>query len=110
MEMETVTKYKYDLIEYLSSFERDLQVNVNEYTKDNNWIEIKLTKPIKNINKIIIFPWTKYIIRLYDNDDKDVEYNEWYSNFLCNIVETKEDVLKEICSIISPDIIPYLFV
>ena len=108
--MDTVAKYKYDLIEYLSSFERDLQVNVNEYTKDNNWIEIKLEKPIKNINKIIIFPWTKYIIRLYDNDDKDVEYNEWYSNFLCNIVETKEDVLKEICSIISPDLMPYLFV
>jgi hypothetical protein len=108
--MDTVAKYKYDLIEYLSSFEQDLQVNVNEYTKDNNWIEIKLVKPIKNINKIIIFPWTKYIIRLYDNNDKDVEYNEWYSNFLCNIVETKEDVLKEICSIISPDLIPYLFV
>ena len=108
--MDTVAKYKYDLIEYLSSFEQDLQVNVNEYTKDNNWIEIKLVKPIKNINKIIIFPWTKYIIRLYDNDDKDVEYNEWYSNFLCNIVETKEDVLKEICSIISPDLMPYLFV
>ncbi len=108
--MDLATQYKNDLIEYLSSFERDLQVNVNEYSKDNNWIEIKLTKPIKNINKIIIFPWTKYIIRLYDNDDKDVEYNEWYSNFLCNIVETKEDVLKEICSIISPDIIPYLFV
>lgn len=108
--MDTVANYKYDLIEYLSSFERDLQVNVNEYTKDNNWIEIKLEKPIKNINKIIIFPWTKYIIRLYDNDDKDVEYNEWYTHFLCNIVETKEDVLKEVCSIISPDLIPYLFV
>jgi hypothetical protein len=108
--MDIVAKYKSDLIEYLSSFEQDLQVNVNEYTKDNNWIEIKLAKPIKNINKIIIFPWTKYIIRLYDNDDKDVEYNEWYSNFICNIVETKEDVLKEICSIISPDLIPHLFV
>jgi hypothetical protein len=108
--MDKVYIYKNELIEYLSSFERDLQVNVNEYTKDNNWIEIKLDKPIKNINKIIIFAWTKYIIRLYDNDDKDVEYNEWYSNFVCNIVETKEDVLKEVCSIISPDLIPHLFV
>jgi hypothetical protein len=108
--MDKVYKYKNELIEYLSSFERDLQVNINEYTKDNNWIEIKLDKPIKNINKIIIFAWTKYIIRLYDNDDKDVEYNEWYSNFVCNIVETKEDVLKEVCSIISPDLIPHLFV
>jgi len=108
--MDKVYIYKNELIEYLSSFERDLQVNVNEYTKDNNWIEIKLDKPIKNINKIIIFAWTKYIIRLYDNNDKDVEYNEWYSNFVCNIVETKEDVLKEVCSIISPDLIPHLFV
>lgn len=108
--MDKVYNHKNELIEYLSSFKRDLQVNVNEYTKDNNWIEIKLDKPIKNINKIIIFAWTKYIIRLYDNDDKDVEYNEWYSNFVCNIVETKEDVLKEVCSIISPDLIPHLFV
>ncbi len=108
--MDSVAKYKYDLIDYLSQFERDLQVYVNEYTKDKNWIEIKLSKPIKNINKIIIFAWTKYIIRLYDNDDKDVEYNEWYSNFVCNIVDTKEDVLKEICNIISPDLMPYLFV
>ena len=108
--MDKVYIYKNELIEYLSSFERDLQVNVNKYTKDNNWIEIKLDKPIKNINKIIIFAWTKYIIRLYDNDDKDVEYNEWYSNFVCKIVETKEDVLKEVCSIISPDLIPNLFV
>jgi hypothetical protein len=108
--MDKVYLYKNELIEYLSSYERDLQVNVNKYTKDNNWIEIKLDKPIKNINKIIIFAWTKYIIRLYDNDDKDVEYNEWYSNFVCKIVETKEDVLKEVCSIISPDLIPHLFV
>ena len=108
--MEQVDKYKSDLIEYLSSFERDLQVKVKEYTKDNNWIEVSLYNPKYNIYKIIIFPWTKYIIRLYDNDDKDVEYNEWYTNFLCNIVETKEDVLKEVCSIISPDLIPHLFV
>ncbi len=108
--MDTVAKYKYDLINYLSSFERDLGVDVNEYTKDKNWIEIKLEKPVKNINKIIIFAWTKYIIRLYDEDDKDVEYNEWYSNFVCNIVDTKEDVLKEVCNIISPDLIPYLLV
>lgn len=108
--MDMVTKYKYDLINYLSSFERDLRVDVNEYTKDKNWIEIKLEKPIKNINKIIIFAWTKYIIRLYDENDKDVEYNEWYSNFVCNIVDTKEEVLKEVCNIISPDLIPYLLV
>ncbi len=108
--MDTVAKYKYDLINYLSSFERDLGVDVNEYTKDKNWIEIKLEKPVKNINKIIIFAWTKYIIRLYDEDDKDVEYNEWYSNFVCNIVDTKEEVLKEVCNIISPDLIPYLLV
>jgi hypothetical protein len=108
--MDTVAKYKFDLINYLSSFERDLRVYVNEYTKDRNWIEIKLEKPIKNVNKIIIFAWTKYIIRLYDENDKDVEYNEWYSNFVCNIVDTKEEVLKEVCNIISPDLIPYLFV
>jgi len=108
--MDTVAKYKYDLLNYLSSFERDLRVDVNEYTKDKNWIEIKLEKPIKNVNKIIIFAWTKYIIRLYDENDKDVEYNEWYSNFVCNIVDTKEEVLKEVCNIISPDLIPYLLV
>jgi hypothetical protein len=95
---------KEEFIEYMSYYKPQLNFTVNEYINDPFWVEIKLNEPKNNLNKIIVFAWKKYVIRLYDEDNNDLEYNEYYKNFVCKILETKEEALIEICNIIAPDI------
>jgi hydroxymethylpyrimidine pyrophosphatase-like HAD family hydrolase len=95
---------KEEFINYISYFEPQLNITVSEYTNDPHWVEIKLNEPKNNLDKIIVFAWKKYVIRLYDENDQDLEYNEYYKNFVCKILETKEEALIEICNIIAPEI------
>jgi hypothetical protein len=95
---------KAELIEYMYSYVPPLNVTIGENINDPFWIEIKLNKPKNNLCKIKVFAWKKYVIRLYDEEDRDLEYNEYYKNFVCKILETKEEALIEICNIIAPEI------
>lgn len=94
---------KAEFIEYMCYYKSQLNITISEYKYDPYWIEIRLNKPKNNLYKIIVFAWKKYVIRLYDEEDKDLEYNEYYKNFVCKILETKEETLIEICNIIAPE-------
>ena len=95
---------KAEFIEYMYYYIPQLNITISEYVNDPFWIEIRLNKPKNNLCKIIVFAWKKYIIRLYDEENKDIEYNDYYKNFVCKILETKEETLIEICNIIAPEI------
>jgi hypothetical protein len=95
---------KAEFIEYMYYYIPQLNITINEYKLDPYWIEIRLNNPKNNLCKIIVFAWNKYVIRLYDEEDRDLEYNEYYKNFVCKILETKEEALIEICNIIAPEI------
>lgn len=101
---------KEDFYAFISYFEPQLNFKVGKYSKNPQWIEIKLNEPKNNLDKIIVFVWKKYVISLYDQNDNYLEYNEYYKNFACKILETKEEVLIEICNIIAPDISNYILV
>ena len=102
--LDTFDMSKEEFIEYMYYYIPQLNITVNEYTNDPFWIEIKLNSPKNNLCKIIVFAWKKYVIRLYDKEERDLEYNEYYKNFVCKILETKEEALIEICNIIAPEI------
>jgi hypothetical protein len=101
---------KKEFIEYMYYYIPQLNITVSEYSKDPHWVEIKLNKPKNNLDKIIVFAWKKYVIRLYNENNQDLEYNEYYKNFVCKILETKEETLLEICNIIAPEISNYILV
>ncbi len=102
--LATFDMSKAEFIEYMYYYIPQLNITIGEYKYDPYWIEIKLNTPKNNLNKIIVFAWKKYVIRLYDEEDKDLEFNEYYKNFVCKILETKEEALIEICNIIAPEI------
>ena len=102
--LSTFDMSKEEFIEYMYYYVPQLNITVSEYKNDPFWIEIKLNIPKNNLCKIIVFAWKKYVIRLYDEENKDIEYNENYKNFVCKILETKEEALIEICNIIAPEI------
>jgi hypothetical protein len=102
--LATFDMSKAEFIEYMSYYVPQLNITIGEYKYDPYWIEIRLNNPKNNLCKIIVFAWKKYVIRLYDEEERDLEYNDYYKNFICKILETKEEALIEICNIIAPEI------
>ena len=73
--LSTFDMSKEEFIEYMYYYVPQLNITVSEYKNDPFWIEIKLNIPKNNLCKIIVFAWKKYVIRLYDEENKDA-YNE----------------------------------
>lgn len=106
-------KIKLETIEYLKNnkyiFE-DINVLIGEYEKDKNWIEIRLNNPKNKIKSFLIFSWYKHVFRILDVNGDDLEYNDYYERYICKLFDSRDEILKEITSILNTNVAAYISV
>ena len=106
-------KFKLETIEYLKNnkyiFE-DINVLIGEYEKDKNWIEIRLNNPKNKIKSFLIFSWYKHVFRILDVNGDDLEYNDYYERYICKLFDSRDEILKEITSILNTNVAAYISV
>jgi len=110
---QLANKFRLETIEYLKNnkyiFE-DIDVFIGEYDKDKNWIEIRLNNPINKIKSFLIFSWYKHIFRILDDNGNDLEYNDYYERYICKLFDSRDEILKEITSILNTNVTAFITV